>query len=298
METPSLETRDLLLIRALADHGGVTRAASALHLSQSAVSHHLARLEAKLELTLFDRVGRGLEMTRHGHRLLEGAEAILSELSALERRLKPEAPTRLRVATQCHTAYEWLAPVLRRFEERHPSTTVRLVTDAARAPLDALDEGRVDVAIAHAKPRRAHRARFLVDDRFCVVLPRAHALSAKKSLKPQDLADETLVVHDLPVEELRKIGRELFGAQPPRRLTRIPVTEGILELVANAYGVSIMPGWAAGRARTRDDLVVRRLASTHAKRRWRAVWRKDAAAKATIPAFVEALVAWFEPDAP
>lgn len=294
MESPCLETRDLLLIRALADHGGVTRAATALHLSQSAVSHHLARLESKLELPLFERVGRGLEMTRHGRRLLEGADTILAELAALERRLRPQSQARLRVGTQCHTAYEWLASVLRRFEAQHPTTRIELVTGVARVPLDGLDEGKIDVAIAHAGPRKGHRSRFLVDDRFCVVLPRAHALASRSTLKPNDLLGENLVIHDLPVEELRRLGNDLFGSRAPRRLTRIPVTEGILELVANDYGVSIMPGWAAGRAKTREDLHVRRLASPHAKRRWRAVWKKNADANEAIDAFVDALVDWFD----
>lgn len=295
MEQPSIETRDLVLMRALADHGGVTRAAEALHLSQSAVSHHLSRLESKLEIALFERVGRGLEITRSGRQLLEGADAILAELVTLERRLRARPEARLRVTTQCHTAYEWLAPVLRRFEAQYPSMRVEIVTGAARAPLAALDEDRVDVALAHASPSAHHASRVLVDDRFCVVLPRAHPLAAKKVIRPRDLLPEHLVVHDLPADDLRRIGEQLFAGARPHRLTRIPVTEGILELVANGYGVSIMPGWAAGGARARGDLAVRRLASSHAKRRWRAIWRPGGAEASTVEAFVDALALWFDP---
>lgn len=62
--TDALDARDLRLVQAIADAGGVTRAARRLHLSQSAVSHQLRGLEERLGVELFERRGRTLAITQ------------------------------------------------------------------------------------------------------------------------------------------------------------------------------------------------------------------------------------------
>src|SRR3954470_13441904 len=79
----AIEVRHLRLVRAIASEGSVTRAASRLHLSQSAVSHQLLDLERDLELRLFDRVGKRMVPTAAGQRLIAGAGRLLGELAAL-----------------------------------------------------------------------------------------------------------------------------------------------------------------------------------------------------------------------
>src|SRR4051812_30315365 len=84
----SLETRDLRLVRAIAESGGATQAGKQLHLSQSAVSHQLRGLEQRLGLELFRRQGRRLLITNAGQRLVEAAQQVLLPLQQLELELK------------------------------------------------------------------------------------------------------------------------------------------------------------------------------------------------------------------
>ena len=111
MQSGSLETRDLRLVTAIASAGGATRAAKQLHLSQSAVSHQLRGLEDKLGVELFKRQGRRLEITAAGRRLVEVASQVLEPLLRAELELRRGAlieRPKLRVATQCYTAYHGL----------------------------------------------------------------------------------------------------------------------------------------------------------------------------------------------
>src|SRR5437764_3059110 len=106
-----LESRDLRLVRAIVDAGGVTGAGKLLHLSQSAVSHQLAELERRLGAALFARVGRRMVATAAGERLAGASRPLLDELARLGAELaRPTAAARrkLRLATECYTCYHWL----------------------------------------------------------------------------------------------------------------------------------------------------------------------------------------------
>ncbi|MEM1413862.1 MAG: LysR family transcriptional regulator [Myxococcota bacterium] len=291
--TASLDSRDLVLMRALASEGGVTRAARALALSQSAVSHHLARLEAKLGVPLFAREGRGLRITPAGRRLAEGGGEVLEALEALERSLRPAEPARIRVTTQCGTAYDWLAPVLGRFARAHPRTRIDVKVGFGRDPLGALTEGKVDLALCHTAPGPGHVGHRLGEDAFVVVLPAAHPAASRPRVRPADLREDTLFVHDVPREELVALGKAWFGDEPPARTSVLPITEAMLELCAAGLGAAMMPAWAARRTRGRRDLVVRPFAKKSAKRTWRAVTRRADAERPDMRELVAELRAWF-----
>src|SRR5262245_32461829 len=98
-----LEVRHLKLVRAVAEAGGVTRAAGQLHLSQSAVSHQLLALERDLGARLFDRVGKRMVPTAAGAHLVEAARRLLGELAELERAVDGGRETKvpLRVTSSC-----------------------------------------------------------------------------------------------------------------------------------------------------------------------------------------------------
>src|SRR5450432_1097383 len=85
---PSLEVRDLELVLALAESKSTVRAASRLHLTQSAISRGLLNIEDKLGVQLFARSAKGLAPTAAGEQLIEGAGAVLAQLVELEARAK------------------------------------------------------------------------------------------------------------------------------------------------------------------------------------------------------------------
>src|SRR5881394_3907196 len=79
-----LEIRHLRLVAAVADVGSLTRAGDRLHLTQSALSHQLRDIEARLGTTLFRRAGKRLVLTPAGERLLASARDVLDRLKRTE----------------------------------------------------------------------------------------------------------------------------------------------------------------------------------------------------------------------
>ncbi|HSB60254.1 MAG TPA: LysR substrate-binding domain-containing protein, partial [Vicinamibacteria bacterium] len=195
----------LKLVRAIVREGGITRAASRLHLSQPALSHQLRDAEERLGTRLFLRQGRRLVPTAAGGRLVRAAEAVLAELEAAEeevRVLGRGQEALVRVSTECYTTYHWLPAALEDYGRRFPGVAVEIVVEATRRPLAALLEGRLDVAIVSRPSRnRDLVCRKLFDDEMLVVLPPAHRLAAERVVRPEELARETLFLYAIPVEQ-------------------------------------------------------------------------------------------------
>src|SRR5207244_12744833 len=141
---------------------GPPAAAARPHGRQPAPSHRLRDAGERLGARLFLRQGRRLVPTAAGERLVRAAEAVLSELGAAEddlRGLGRGQEGLIRVSTECYTTYHWLPAALRDFERRFPAVAVESVVEAARRPLVALVEGRLDGARVGRASRHGAGAR-------------------------------------------------------------------------------------------------------------------------------------------
>src|SRR5262245_9880743 len=110
-----LEVRHLRLVAEIAGTGSMTKAATRLYLTQSALSHQLRDIEARFKTPFFLRLGKRMVLTPAGERLLESARRILDDLGRAEedlKRLAGHGQGVIRVCTQCNTGYSWLAPLL------------------------------------------------------------------------------------------------------------------------------------------------------------------------------------------
>lgn len=288
MQNGSLEARDLRLVQAIAEAGGATRAAKQLHLSQSAVSHQLRGLEERLGLPLFRRDGRRLAITPAGQRLVELAHQVLAPLLQTElelrRGLLKERP-KLRVATQCFTAYHWLPKALLVMGAEHPEVELLLSQEVLDDTLDALQEGRVDLALCVRPPERGHFKRVpLFKDEMLLAVPRGHALARKPYVEGCDLAELTLIQTDVTSSERDRVLRVLFGSGPPTigGVLRLPVAEAVLDLVQAGMGVSILAGFTLRSRLARGDIEAVRLTKRGLPRNWSGVFRKDSAVAAPI----------------
>lgn len=132
---------------AAARHQNFAHAAEELHLTASAVSHHVRKLESMLGVALFQRHARGVTLTGEGRLLADAASVAVSDLEAVAESLgKSRAGERLRINTLHSVTYCWLMPRLPRFLAAHPDIRISIETEAALA---RFDEGGPDLAIRH-----------------------------------------------------------------------------------------------------------------------------------------------------
>jgi DNA-binding transcriptional LysR family regulator len=122
---------------AAARHQNLAHAAEELHLTASAVSHHVRKLEGLLGVSLFQRHARGVTLTPEGRQLADAATAALADVAAVAGALHPQADVvPLKVTTLHSLAYCWLLPRLPRFCAAHPQVRVEFDSSPAFARFD------------------------------------------------------------------------------------------------------------------------------------------------------------------
>lgn len=130
------------------DLGGFARAAHRVGRTQSAISLQMRRLEDSAGQRLFARAGRSFALTPAGEQVLGYARRLLAlndEAVAAVRGTRLASPVRLGVLADF--AETWLPPVLARFARSHPTARLEVQVDRRTALLDALDRGRLDLAL-------------------------------------------------------------------------------------------------------------------------------------------------------
>ncbi len=143
-----LEIDALRALWAVRHHGGVTRAAEALGLSQSAVSHKIRRLESSLDCALLSRKPGGAAFTAAGEDLLDYAGRILGlHDEALSSLTRTRLAGRIALGLTEDTACTDLARVLGRFRRLHPQVSVRARVRMSLVLRAMLERGELDAAI-------------------------------------------------------------------------------------------------------------------------------------------------------
>ena len=249
-----IELRHLRTLAAMAEAGSLTAAADRLHLTQSALSHQLKELEARLGHPLLDRASRPPRPTQAGRRLLELAGRILPEVDTTLQSLRCLARGemgRLAVASECHSCLEWLLPRLRAYRDRFPGVELDVVLSASLDPMPRLTEGSLDVVLTPDRRELPGIAwRRLFDYEMRLVVAAGHPLAARSLVTPEDLAGETLLTYPVERGRLDVFTRFLWPASiEPARVRPVESTTLLIELAALEQGVAVLPDWAceAGR---------------------------------------------------
>lgn len=187
-----LETLPLLAtFQALMDHGGVTEAARALGVTQSAVSKQLAKLRAAYGDPLFVRTPEGMRPTPRATWMSAHVSTILAEAEALSqaRLFQPGLLEGvLSISTTDEVCEMLLSTLLPTLDDQAPGLRVTFVPLNSDYSVQDLEAGRIDLVISvnwHAP--EGLKQRRLFDDRFVCVMGAGHAL-ARRAFTPQDFA--------------------------------------------------------------------------------------------------------------
>jgi LysR family glycine cleavage system transcriptional activator len=150
MPLPSDWLPALAAFESAARHQNFAHAAEELHLTASAVSHHVRKLEAQLGVALFQRHARGVSLTAEGRQLADTASSAMADIDGVLRGLSAarDERNRVRINTLHSLTYTWLLPRLPAFTTLHPHIRIQIDTEASLA---RFDEGGPDLAIRHGE---------------------------------------------------------------------------------------------------------------------------------------------------
>jgi DNA-binding transcriptional LysR family regulator len=194
-----LTIRQLEVLAAVGREGSVTAAAESLHLTQPAVSMQLRQLEEQLELTMFETVGRRLQITEPGKELVQLAIELLARLDDLEqtaRSLRGVGHGRVRLGV-VSTAKYFAPRLLAQFLKLHAGLEFKLTVHNRAQIIDQLQSYSIDLGIMGQPPEGLHLegTPFAHNPLVSVGAP-SHPLSLRRGLRPQDLAAQPFIVRE------------------------------------------------------------------------------------------------------
>jgi DNA-binding transcriptional LysR family regulator len=156
----------LRIFVAVAERGHVTRAAEVLGISQSAASAAIATLESRYYAKLFDRVGRGIELTETGRLFLREARAVLDRASmarSVLQDLAGHATGNVAIAASQTIATYWLPRRLAAFHAANPSVHLKVVIRNTREVESAVVEGEVNFGLVEGPTQHQALTRQHID---------------------------------------------------------------------------------------------------------------------------------------
>lgn len=241
---------------AVAREEHLTHAAEELGISQPTLSRAMNRLEEQLGVPLFSHVGRGIQLTAHGRRLLARAEQALDVLEIAGQEVAADADPEYGQVSLAHLkSLGMMVPsLLGAFRATHPNVRFRLTEASSDRMLELLRAGEVDLCLIAPLPEDRDVAAIpLLQQDMRLVVPAGHRWAARKSVRLADAASEDFVALR---EEYgsRQIADALcraagFTAHIGVVADAIDTARG---LVAAGLGIALLPYDGASRDRTAE----------------------------------------------
>lgn len=238
---------------AIAEHGSFHRAAEALALTTTALSHRLRKIEADLGAPLLIRSSREVSLTGAGHDLLPDARRLLKELSDSYAAVRARAQHRRRLLsfaclpTVAHTA---MPAILSGFASRVPDLTIEMHDIPASRIAQLVQSGTAEFGITIVSAQLPDlRVRALFDEPYVLLVPPGHALAALPAISNDDLAGVPMARISTQTKN-RQLVDDALGQARDTIDWRYVVQNATMAmaLVAQGAAVTILPRSAADYA--------------------------------------------------
>jgi DNA-binding transcriptional LysR family regulator len=247
-----IELRHLRYFLAVAETLHFSKAAQLLGIAQPPLSQQIKRLEQLLGHRLFDRTTRGVKLTLAGQLLAERARSTIEKVQddlAQVRRLGRGEEGTLTVGFSGSVMFTALPAAIESYRRRYPKVELRLRELATSAQIAALLIGTLDLAfLRDADPSEGIQISTLIEERYVAVLPEAHRLARKRSLRVRDLQKEPFILFARRMGPLafdRTIACCERNGFRPNIVQDAPQWPTLVRLVSAGLGVSLAPACVA-----------------------------------------------------
>ncbi len=291
----NITLRQLQIFEAVARHGAISRAATALHLTQPAVSMQIKQLEDQIGLKLIEFIGKRLHLTEAGQELRGHAERIAAQLTELDRAMNQfrgleRGVLRLSVVS---TANYFLSPVIAAFNEKYPGVRISLTVDNRERVLASLTDNQADLAVTGQPPEAADIAgEGFMDNPLVVVASPAHKLATRAQLPLSALAGETLVLREAGSGTRATVERFLAAHKIVWRPgCELSSNEAVKQAVQAGLGLGIVPRQTLDLELETGRLKILPVDQFPLLRRWFLLHRNDKHLSGAAVAFRAALLA-------
>jgi DNA-binding transcriptional LysR family regulator len=240
-----LEFNQLQIFCISAETLNFTKAAVQLGYAQSNITAQIKQLEESLQVKLFERMGRGIQLTNEGKKFLENAKAILQLCEKAKEEFAPNVFCgTLTIGAADTICVHRLPKILIEYRRLYPLVEIRVLTESCDTFIEWIKTNRVDIAlILTDKIKSSEMAvRTLCDEQMVVVASPLHPLAQKKRIVPYDLTDECLII-TLPGCGYRPLILSMLREYnvKPRSFMELSSIGAIKECTSCGLGVAMLP---------------------------------------------------------
>jgi len=246
----AMELRHLRYFIAVAEMGSLTEAAKRrLYTSQPSLSRQIRDLEDQVGVELLSRSVHGVELTAAGKAFLDHARLALMQVDAAvdtARRAAQPAKQTLAIGFQTGLEMNWLPQAMQVLHDELSSINVSVTSDYSPDLAEALARGRLDLAFMRTEPDYDLEYHVVDQEPLIVLMPHDHRLTARPTIRPQDLLGEIFIGGSNKATVLRNVTEAYLR----RSGLDINLDHGVdnmamaMSLVASTRGLALMPAYA------------------------------------------------------
>ncbi len=291
-----MEVRQLQTFCVLAEELNFTRTAERVNTVQSNVTAQIKSLEAEMGSPLFDRLAKRVVLTEAGRRFRPYAEQALAAMDAGHRAVKfgcePAGP--LHIGSPESVLTYRLPEVLKLFRKRFPKVELIFRPDSDEKLVDALESGRLDMAISMSDSVDGEQLSSLRmrTENIHLFGPPDHALASRAKVHLKDLSDQTLLLTETGCGYRKKLDMQLAEANiKPQHITEFSSVEAIKQCVAAGMGLGLLPEIVIAAELRKKQFSILNLQSERMSIATHIVWHKGKWMSPCMQAFLDVLQA-------
>jgi DNA-binding transcriptional LysR family regulator len=239
-----MNTRQLQIFKAVADHKSFAKASVSLFIAQSAVSIAIRKLEENLNLKLFNRNNKSVSLTAEGHVLLRHANKIIDqtndaklELAEMGKLEKGE----VKLGIPAMLASYYFPKYLVKFNRLHPDLKVSIIDKGTKRIQYLLEQGEIDMGIVNMEETSTSLEEVQIfAEEMLICLPKTHPLAKKSSVSFLEFTKHRLILYKEDYF-LREIINRLCEAQQiePQIHMETNLVQLMKTMVESGVGISV-----------------------------------------------------------
>ena len=242
-----MDTFRLKCFLAAAETRSLTKAAEKMNMTQPAISFQIREMEKETELTLFERDRTGVTLTEAGKVMRDGCINLLESYDSIVKQAKLRSNGKNMLRIGYHGPIDWAGvhTFLALFSENYPTIDVVVLQQQWRELANYLEMGALDVAFLATEELSDHRkldSMMLFREDTCFAISPKHPLSAKTSVSPEDIKEETVLMNDHTSASMTETINKLLASGIPHQHFRFFDQMDItLAMAASQQGIAAIP---------------------------------------------------------
>lgn len=239
-------------------YGSFNKAAEVLYLSQPSVTARIQSLERELNCKLFDRLGKGIQITEEGKRFLPYAQQILMtyQKGKLHITQNKSLPEELRIGCTASVSNYTIPELIPRLKQKFPNIHYKLLTGTTDDIIGKVVNKEVDIGFVRNVNHPNLQSIKFYEDPICLYVYEGHPFLTEDNLSIEDIAAQPLVFFECGALDWLRVHR-IFGSldRPPNIQFLTDNSETAKKLVLQKAGISFLPSLSV-KEETRDGRLV------------------------------------------